>query len=345
MSSSTDTPDSATPHELPAATRRKVTDIFTRDEIRMLTERSDAMGFLAVGFTWAVIVGTLALLAWASSLPLGLALPLYALGLVVLGGRHLALAILMHEASHKTLFKTLWLNEVFADWVCAKPIWNDVRKYRAHHFVHHNRTGQPDDSDLSLVTGLPCTRASLWRKFARDVSGLTGLKFLFGRALMDAGVIKWTVSNDVQRLPRRHWLQHARSLIQNSAPALLVNGLLFGVCWLAGYPWLFGFWALSYLTPFPLFIRIRSLAEHACTETSLDMFRNTRSTRAGLLARMTVAPIRVNFHIEHHVLASVPYYRLERMHRMLRERGAVDAPPGYWDVLRIVTTPSEAATA
>jgi fatty acid desaturase len=333
-------PESASPVELPTATRRKVTDVFTRDEIRMLTARSDAMGFVAVGFTWTVIVSALAGLAWASRFAWPFAVPLFLLGFIVLGGRHLALAILMHEASHKTLFKTLWLNDVFADWVCAKPIWSDLHKYRAHHFVHHSRTGQPEDTDISLVTGLPCSRASLLRKFARDLFGLTGLKLLFGRMLMDAGLIKWTVANDVQWLPRsnKRWWHYPRDLLRSSAGMLLVNGILLGGCWLAGYPWLFAVWILSYVTPFPLFVRIRSLAEHACTEPSLDMFRNTRTTRAGLLARMTVAPIRVNFHIEHHVLAAVPYFRLSRMHRMLREREAIAAPPGYWDVLRIVTT-------
>jgi hypothetical protein len=41
-------------------------------------------------------------------------------------------------------------------------------------------------------------------------------------------------------------------------------------------------------------------------------------------------------------MASVPYFRLPLMHRMLRERGAVSAPPGYWKVLDIVTTPKAA---
>ena len=56
-------PDSATPVDMPVETRRKVTDLFTRDEIAMLTERSDLMGFYAVGFTWAVI-GLLAISRW-----------------------------------------------------------------------------------------------------------------------------------------------------------------------------------------------------------------------------------------------------------------------------------------
>jgi len=273
---------------------------------------------------------------------LPVAVPVFIAGFVVLGGRHLALAILMHEASHGTLFKTKWLNDVFADWVCAKPIWNDVQKYKAHHFIHHTKTGTPDDTDLSLVTGLPCTPASLRRKFARDLFGYTGLKFLFGRVLMDAGVIKWTVSNDIQRLPQagRQWHDYLTDFLRNSWKSALAQLVLFTLAALAGHAWLYGMFVLSYITPFPLILRIRSMAEHACTARSTDMFQNTRTTRAGLLARMTVAPHRVNFHIEHHVMASVPFHKLPLMHRMLRERGAVAEPPGYLDVLRTVSTPT-----
>lgn len=333
-------PASATPTEMPAETRRKVTDLFTRDEIKMLTARSDAMGFLAVGFAWGVIALSFAAMAWASTQPLVVALPVFLLGMVLLAGRQLALAILMHDASHGTLFRTKWLNDVFTDWVCARPIWNDLKKYRAHHFIHHTKTGQPEDTDLSLVAPFPTTRASLRRKLLRDVSGLTGLKFFVGRFLMDAGYIKWTVANDIVKLPQagRTPLDVLRTLAGNVWPTALVNGLLFFVLWAAGHPWLYALWVLAYMTPFSLFVRIRSLAEHACTEKTTDMFRNTRTTRAGLLARATVAPINVNFHIEHHVMASVPWFRLPQMHRLLRERGALPPAPGYLEVLRLVSS-------
>jgi fatty acid desaturase len=336
----TSVPESATPVELPAETRRKVTDLFTRDEIKMLTARSDLMGFWAVGSTWAVIAGALALVAWGSAQPLFIAIPVFVLGLCLIAGRQLCLAILMHDASHGTLFKTKWLNDVFADWTCARPIWNDLAKYKAHHFVHHTRTGQADDTDISLVEPFPCTRSSLARKFLRDLTGLTGLKFLFGRLLMDLGYLKWTIANDVVWLPKEGvtMLDRVKLLVRNATPTLIVNALLLAALWAAGHPWLFAAWVLAYLTPFSLFVRIRSMAEHACTERSLDMFRNTRSTHAGLLARATVAPIHVNYHIEHHVMASVPYFRLPRMHRMLRARGAVPAAPGYLDVLRLVSS-------
>ena len=333
-------PDSATPSDLPGATQRKVSAIFARDEIRLLTRRSDWRGALAVGSTWAVILATAAVLVWARAQPAWVAIPTFAAGLVVLGGRHLALAILHHEAAHRSLFETRWLNDWIGDWLCARPTWNHVEKYRAHHFVHHRRTRQPDDTDRSLVEPFPTTRSSLRRKLVRDLVGLTGLKYIVGRTLMDAGVLRWTVASDAVRLPQggRRWWSDPLAFASNAGGMLVTNGLLLAAAWLAGHTWLYAVWVLSYVTPFPLFLRIRSLAEHACTETTTDMFFNTRTTRAGWLARATVAPLRVNYHIEHHVIPGVPYFRLPLMHRMLRERGAVGAPPGYLEVLRIVSS-------
>ena len=181
--------------------RRKLGDLLTHDEIRAVSQRSNAMGAFAVATTWLVIAGVFVGLAHAATLPLALAIPAFVVGLVVLGGRHLALAILHHEAAHKSLFANGWLNDAVGDWLCARPMWNDLRKYRAHHLKHHSRTNQPDDPDLSLIDPFPTSRASLRRKLVRDAVGISGLKFLVGHVLMDAGAIQWTVTSDVVRLP------------------------------------------------------------------------------------------------------------------------------------------------
>lgn len=328
----------STPKELPAVTRRKLSEFFSKEEIAELTTRSDWRGACAIAFSWAVVAGAFALMAfWPNPLSLVLAL-------IMLASRQLAFAILQHEGAHGTLFKTRWFNEVFTDWTCARPIWQNLPKYRAHHLVHHTKTGTELDPDLSLHAGFPTTRRSLARKFLRDVSGLTGLKLLYGQWLMDAGIIKWTVANDIQRLPQqgRTQLDVWRSALANMTPMLITNGLLLGVLAATGNPWLYALWVLAYLTPLPLFVRIRSIAEHGCMEHSPDMFKNTRTTRAGLLARLTVAPARVNYHMEHHLMASVPFYRLPRMHALLRARNAVPVAPGYAEVLRIASTPQPA---
>jgi fatty acid desaturase len=333
-------PDSSTPEDLPASTRVKVSELFTRDELRVLNERSDAMGFVGVGFTWGVIAATLSAMVWASSRPLWVAVPIFAVGLAILGGRHLALAILHHEAAHRTLFKTRWLNDFVGDWLCARPTWNHLGKYRAHHFDHHRRTNQPDDPDLSLIEPFPTTRRSLRRKIVRDLTGATGLKYLVGRVLMDAEVVSWTVAGDAKRLPQdgRAWWSYPETFLRNAAGMLVTNVLFYLACSATGHGWVYWMWILAYVTPFPLFLRIRSIAEHAGTDRGTDMFTNTRTTRAGFLERATVAPIHVNYHVEHHVLPSVPFFRLPRLHRMLRERGALGEPPTYGQVLSHVST-------
>ena len=317
--------------------KRKIGELLSRDELRTLSRRSNLRGALAVLGTWGVIAAVFVGLVHAARLPLPLAIPAFAIGLVILGGRHLALAILHHEAAHKSLFATTWLNDAIGDWLCARPVWNHLGLYRAHHLKHHARTNQPDDPDLSLIDPFPVRRSSLRRKLWRDVAGISGLKFLIGHILRDAGAIQYTVSNTVVRLPRKPAWRYVTTFFANAAGMMLTNGLLFAALSFAGHAWLYGIWVLAYVTPYPLFLRIRSLAEHACTARSEDIFENTRTTRAGLLARATVAPIRVNYHLEHHALPAVPFYRLPALHRLLRARGA-PAPPSYRDVLRIVST-------
>ena len=316
------------------ALRRKLSEIFSKEEIVRLTARSDSMGWRALLFTWGVIgLSFVALAHWPY-------VATWLAALVILGGRQLSLAIMMHDAAHGTLFRTRWLNDVLADYACGSAVGVDIRRYRQHHLVHHSKTGTASDTDRSLSAPFPTTRASLMRKFLRDLSGISGLKREYGLILMHTGVIRWTVASDVEKLPQqgRTWRHYLADGARNMWKPAALQLLMFGALWAAGHPLLYLAWIGAYLTTYSLFMRIRSMAEHACTEESTDMLRNTRSTRAGLLARATVAPLRVNHHIEHHLMPAVPYFRLPQMHAMLRARGIVAPPPGYLDVLRLVAS-------
>jgi len=98
---------------------------------------------------------------------------------------------------------------------------------------------------------------------------------------------------------------------------------------------------LAWATTFSLFVRIRSIAEHGVTEHSMDPLKNTRTTHASQLARLTVAPHHVNFHLEHHLLPTVPHDRLPAMHRRLVERGGwaeATKADSQLEVLRLAST-------
>lgn len=316
----------------PAATAptRRITDLFTRAEITRLTERSNLLGTWALVSNWLAIAACFAMMAiWPHPLVL-------MAGTLLIAGRQLGLAILQHEGAHGTLFKSRWANQVLVDWLCARPVWQNVSRYRTHHIQHHVHTGTDQDPDISLHKDFPVKPKSLLRKFARDISGYTGLKAVVGLVMMDMELIRWTVANEVVRLPQtgRTVVDKLAALARNAGGMLLTNALLFAALWAADAAWLYAFWVLAYISPLQLFLRIRSIAEHGCMQRSPDALLNTRTTLAHWLARITVAPHYVNYHTEHHLMASVPCYRLPALHRLLLQKGLVKPAPGYLSVMQ-----------
>ncbi|MDP1825436.1 MAG: fatty acid desaturase family protein [Archangium sp.] len=309
----------------------------SREEIRALMTPSDLRGWLSLATTWGLIALAFVVLLFAGGHPLA-----WVVSVVILGGRQLALAILMHECSHGSLFATRALNEHVGKWLIAAPMWQRLGDYRRHHLMHHAHTSLEGDPDLGLVTPFPTTRWSLARKLLRDVTGLAFLRRTAAQLLMDAGVLTYSASTGQQRVvPRPSAAIMLRGLVVNTGPMLLTNFALWGGLAALGHGWLYLAWVLANATTFSLFLRIRSIAEHAVTEASDDPLRHTRTTEAGLLARLTVAPHHVNYHLEHHLLPTVPHYRLKRLHQLLWERGASAGATyarGYLEVLRLASS-------
>ena len=75
----------------------------------------------------------------------------------------------------------------------------------------------------------------------------------------------------------------------------------------------------------------------------LDPRRNTRTTHVRPWERLFLAPYNLNYHLEHHFLASVPCYRLKELHHFLADKGIyaeTDFPRGYYDLFSRVATVS-----
>jgi fatty acid desaturase len=315
---------------------RDVRGILTREEIAELTRASDWRGAWSVLFTWTVIAATLALVALVPH-PVTVML-----ALALLGGRQLALAVLMHECSHRALFRSRRLNDVAGRWLCAAPVWQRLEDYREHHMKHHSFTGTERDPDMGLVTPFPISASSLARKLLRDLLGFSGLKRVVALLAMDAGFITYTASTTAERVDQadRSWRDAVRGLWRHTGPTILFNGLLLALLVVLGHGWVFAVWIGAWLTTFSLFVRIRAMAEHACTDEGPDVFGNTRTVEASWLPRLFLCPHDVGFHLEHHLLMTVPHYKLRRMRRLLADRDALEGShlmTSYLAVLRRVT--------
>jgi fatty acid desaturase len=312
----------------------RAADALTRDEIRAFTERSNLVGAVAIAWSWLVIAGCFAALVLVPH-PL-----VFVAAVIILGGRQLALAVAMHEAAHGTLFRTRWLNEVLADWLCARPVWSDTARYRAHHLGHHAHTGTDRDPDLGLALAEPMSRRSLRRKLLRDITGASGLRRVLGLLAIDAELLAFDVGGTPRRAKRQSATYHLRALARNLWRPVLANLVIAGALYATGHAWVYLAWVVAYLTMFSLVIRVRSLAEHAVTERTDDQLLNTRTTHANLIARMTFAPLHVNYHLEHHLLPTVPWWRLPALHRTLAARGVLperSLARGYVHVLQLVS--------
>ncbi len=308
-------------------------DLLTRDEIRAFTRPSNLGGAIAVLGSWAMIAAAFALV---------IVVPhpaTFVLAVIILGGRQLALAVMMHEAAHGTLFRTRWLNEKLTDVLCARPVWSDVARYRVHHLGHHAHTGTERDPDLGLALRDPMSRASLARKIARDVTGIAGLRRVIALILMDAGILAYNVGGGTRWVKKPIWT-YGWALAKNTWLVVLTNAAMFAALSALGAGWVYLAWPIAWLTTFGLFLRIRMLAEHACRDRGSDILRNTRTTYANVIARATVAPLHVNYHLEHHLLPTTPWFRLPALHRTLVDRGALPehaTARGYVEVLATVS--------
>jgi fatty acid desaturase len=300
-------------------------DVFTADEIRTLSRRSDWMGAWLVLHAWATIAAAMTLVVWLPN-PLT-----FLLAAMTIGGRQLGLAILMHDAAHGLLFRTRRLNEFVGQWLCAFPVGTDLHLYRPYHLKHHRFTQQADDPDLVLSAPFPITRASLKRKIWRDLTGNTGVTRRRQQIAMTWGE------------PGLSWAERWDRLQKGGLVGfVIVNALLWAAMAAIGLWWLWpALWLLPLLTWYQLVSRIRNIAEHAVVPDNDDALRNTRTTYAGPLLRLLLAPYWVNYHLEHHLLLSLPCWKLPAAHRLLLAkglRGQMEVRESYLEVLKLAAS-------
>ena len=296
----------------------------SRDEIADLRHKSVWRAAFVVGHAWATIGLGMALFAlWPNPATL-------ALGIVVIGSRQLGLAILMHDGAHGLLAPNPKWNERLSQWLCAFPVFSDTRLYRPYHMKHHRFTQTEQDPDLGLSAPFPITRASFRRKMLRDLTGRTA--FQQRRSQWDAalGPKEW---------PRRERFRHFQD---KTGGPLIANLFLFAALSAVGYWYLYPLlWLLPLATWYQVAVRVRNIAEHAMVPANDDPLRNTRTTRAGWLERLLLAPYFVNYHLEHHLFPFAPCYRLRQAHKMLENKGVqprCEIRPGYRAVLRLATS-------
>ncbi|MFZ3032450.1 MAG: fatty acid desaturase family protein [Parvibaculum sp.] len=298
--------------------------LLTPSQLAIVRKRSDIRGVFLALHAWAVIFGMMALFVWMPNPITFLA------AVIVIGGRQLGLAILMHDGAHGVLCETPKLNEFVSQWLCAYPMMAETWAYRRYHLTHHANTQQPEDPDLILSAPFPITKKSFRRKIIRDLTGQTGYQQRKAQILNALGKPEWPLEKRLEN----YWKKLGRATV-----AQLV---IFSILALAGHWYLyFALWLLPFLTWQQAITRIRNIAEHAMVPDNNDDFRNARTTKANWLARATLAPYWVNYHVEHHLMMWVPCYNLPKARAFLIANGfeeRMESKDSFGEVIAMATS-------
>ena len=244
------------------------------------------------------------------------------LSVLIIGTRQHALFVIAHDAAHYLLYDNRRLNDLVGR-ACALLQGLSMCTYRVIHRMHHNNLYGELDPDTALHGGYPRGKAYLVRKLLIDLSGQTAWKtyayFLYAAPGLN------TKTNVVLRP-----LDDTSEKLKNEARAdrNLVIGfqvLLFLFFAWSGYLLEYlVLWVLPLVTVVQALLRLRAIAEHGATTDFSSPLTAARTNVAPAWLAWLIFPHHVNYHIEHHLYASVPHYHLPALHKELQKNRVLD---------------------
>jgi fatty acid desaturase len=248
---------------------------------------------------------------------------LYLATIVVIATRQHSLMIMLHEGTHYRLCRNRKINDWVSELVLAWPVLISARSYRANHFAHHRYLNTDRDPDWLRRRG---DQNWVFPKRPREMAvlllgDLTGLG-----AVALVKLLRTVASRDTDA----------------SKGFLMARYLYYAVVmavafWTGTARLLFLYWFVPLFTCLVFIFRIRSIAEHSALGGARTSLAGTRTTLTSFLERIFLAPNNVNYHLEHHLYPSVPFFRLPRLHALLcakPEFRQAHLTHGYFRVLR-----------
>ncbi|MGE0717412.1 MAG: fatty acid desaturase [Alphaproteobacteria bacterium] len=267
--------------------------------MKELRRRTDSHGLLFLAGHLAAQVATGGLI-WLSSGSL-LVVPA-----VLLHGFVMALWFgPMHECTHGTAFRTRWLNRVVG-LLAGFFIWRPPLYFKYRHADHHTYTQHPAlDPD---IVRMPAT--------LREYLALAfGLSF-WGKL---ATILVRSAAGRFDAVEQSFITPGERARVRDETRAFLAAYALIVIATVATgtFGLLLLYWIVPRLAGEP-FLRLIRMAEHTGAAESPDLLQNTRTVLAHPL--LTFLFWNMPYHAEHHLLPSLPFHALPRLHRTVAPR-------------------------
>jgi len=292
--------------------REQIAAIVDAERLKALGEPSPSDTAFALVVIWVEIAVLLCAANLLPRLPLPWAVVCGVVLVPLIGTRVNALGVMIHEGSHGCLAGSRKRNDQVTNWGAAFWTINSVEEYRPTHRLHHRYLGSERDPDRPAYL-VPARRGALAGRVLQDLAGITAFRratTLVSGASTEDGAPGGLLSRPVL-------------LVGKAVTQLVVLGqfMVFqGVLW--GIVFYVAFWLVPIVCIYPMTQRLKNIAEHFD-----PALRDPRVVR--WVARTSVAGIlqnhllgaRMEYHFEHHVLPTIPYQGLRKLHRSLDKAG------------------------
>lgn len=257
----------------------------------------------AILYNWIIILGMISL--WTIFPTIWL----FLIGIIVIGARMHALAILMHDATHFRFLKNRKWNDRITNWFTMYPVYTTIHTYRKNHLAHHQNLNTEEDPDWVAKLGK--------REFTFPK---TKTEFLLG--ILSYFTLYQGIADAIwfaKRFgPKKGKLKDPDD---SKKGVLFFHMILFTVLTICGWWKLYLlFWVIPYLSTFFMFQYIRSVAEHFGDLEYNHLLTSTRTVKTNILEEFFIAPHGVGYHLEHHLFPAVPFYHLPKLHDLLMEQ-------------------------
>ena len=298
-----------------------------RQTVKELSHISTLRAVYHLAEVWVVIGLAVWLSGWALPPLTGIwGACVYIGAVVVIAARQHALMVLVHEAIHKRISRTVWVNDALTRLAAAFPVFISLSKWRFIHLYHHQHTQTTDDPDRAIYARYPLGSRPFWRLLARDMSGLNVISTL--KYFIDLPVVTRDFNRKFLGEERANRYRQVADMGLFTAFWGMVLSGGFVLCGLEFGRYLVLYWLVPYCTVTQVFFRIRGAIEHGNVPDPENAYRQTRTYFMPAVLRFFFAPKQVNYHLEHHLYPSVPFYNLPRLHAVL-SRAVYPAEAGY----------------
>lgn len=223
-------------------------------------------------------------------------IPTCLIALCIVGNRQRALGNLLHEAAHRNLYRSAQLNDWLAAVFLGPPLTSDLGLYRGIHARHHALLGQQgQDPDLIVpAAGAQCMWWSIYRRQFASV------QIWLGSVLGQLGDRRLT------------WGRRARiGIWWATLVALLVaaKGISFAIFFVS-------LWFAAKATTFHVITTFREMCDHFGLRPG-GIYTFTRDMVVARCWCGFIHPHNNGYHLSHHLMPSVPYYRLPAAQKLL----------------------------